>query len=112
MKRLLSVIPLVLILTACGTTTTQVETNTQINVQYNTDNIRQSINKLITSGECDSNFIESFEFDLNDMITEVKVNQDYFFDGAYYMQTEMCMYRFQLNEKGLIESYIKYGLED
>ena len=46
------------------------------------------------------------------MITEVKVNQDYFFDGAYYMQTEMCMYRFQLNEQGLIESYIKYGLED
>ena len=43
------------------------------------------------------------------MITEVKVNQDYFFDGAYYMQTEMCMYRFQLNEQGLIESYIKYG---
>ena len=47
-----------------------------------------------------------------DIITDAQINQQYFLGMSLYIQVnDTYMYRFQLNENGLIESYIKYSLE-
>lgn len=113
-KRLITLIIIMttLCITACGNNTSQSTVETfKVNIQYNKESISTSINNVISTGDVDSNFINGFTFNAEDIIEVDNNCRTYYFDGAYYLQSGLYMYRFQLNENGLIESYIKYNLE-
>lgn len=114
MKRIILIVATLIVSTICITgcgTTEPVKQTQKINITYNKKSINTSAYKVIATGEKDNNFVENFTFDADDIYTTEDSYRDYYFDGAYYIQIGLNMYRFQLNEQGLIESYIKYNLE-
>ena len=107
---IVSLITSTTIITACGASEPVRQTQ-KINIAYDKESINTSAHKVVTEGIVDTNFVEEFTFNADDICIIEDNYKDYYFNGAYYLQTGLYMYRFQLNEQGLIESYIKYNLE-
>lgn len=103
------------ILTSCSSNNSNnIESNiSDYEVRYNVNEIHSNILELIQTGNITNPdlFDNTFEFDSYDMYTDNSKIRVYFTESAYYIQTGLYMYRFQLNEQGLIESYIKYNIE-
>lgn len=76
--------------------------------------ISNQVINFITTGEKSELFDKNIKIDKLDKIdinTEIIVNNIYKFDNSIYIQINNLMYRFQLNNKNIIESYVKYELE-
>lgn len=79
-------------------------------VEYNTDTMATELVDIIKHGEASKYNKEKITFDKND-ICDIDDSKFYFYRNSVYVQVKTYMYRFQLDKKHNIASYIKYRIE-
>lgn len=79
-------------------------------VEYNTDTMATELVDIIKHGETSKYNKEKITFDKND-ICDIEDSKLYFYRNSVYIQVKTYMYRFQLDEKHNVASYIKYRIE-
>ena len=79
-------------------------------VEYNTDTMSIDLTDIIKHGETSKYNKEKIAFDKND-ICDFDDSKFYFYRNSVYVQVKTYMYRFQLDEKYNVASYIKYRIE-
>lgn len=87
---------------------------TQQKLDASIEKYKESLIMALTTGEVNEFFIEDLYIYEEDLVSTPEIKQYYSSNNTIYLQiNDKYMYRFQLNNAtGLIESYIKYNLEE
>ena len=103
---------IILMISSCGIHkgTSNDLTQESREVEYNTDTMATELVDIIKHGETSKYNKENITFDKND-ICDIEDSKLYFYRNSVYIQVKTYMYRFQLDEKHNVASYIKYRIE-
>lgn len=99
----------ILTLTACNISMNN-SSDTRTSITYDKNNFEKELITLIKSGNANS--YKDINISFNEYDTcDIDNYNIYYFKSSIYVQVNEYMYRFQLDEKNNIISYIKYVLE-
>ena len=101
-----------IMITGCNSVSTEADkTDISRTVEYNKDSLKSEVANIISSGDTSGYDNIKANFDVNDICIIDDNTKYYFYHNSIYVQTEQCIFRFQLDKDYNIESYIKYRLE-
>lgn len=102
----------ILMVSSCGKhkSTSDDLTQESREVEYNTDTMSIELVDIIKHGDTSKYSNANIVFEKND-ICDFDDMKFYFYRNSVYVQVKTYMYRFQLDEKYNLTSYIKYRIE-
>jgi hypothetical protein len=109
----------ILCMTGCGVFSDNSEENTSaIEISMDDEKFNNTLYTVIREGsdEGSAYLVDGFMLDPRDKCNGIEIKESYICDNAVYVKIDTngvkYLYRFQLDNYGLIESYIKYEVED
>lgn len=102
-----------LLITSCGLEESSSQDLTKISrtIEYDTEAIYSELVNIIETGDYSQYNNVNLEFEQSDTCNIDDNARYYFCHNSVYIQVDEYMYRFQLDDKYNIASYIKYRIE-
>lgn len=116
---MLLILTCIVIICGCDKQRHSVEENLQneVDISLNNKNLENTLYTIIRDQKDTGSayLVEGFMISPEDSYNALEIEEKYISNNAIYIKIDTngkkYMYRFQLNTKGLIKSYIKYELE-